>query len=149
MRIDVSKNNISYVVKKGDIIVDTNDKLHRCKYTRGSDYIIVESDNKYGDHLTRHQVKAIVPKDEFETMMYYVCGNEKADKISKLNYEFYHTKRVDGKLYEIKLAEDDDYYYLKLFVDGKWVKTIWNTDLYKANDTMYEYLRNEFKVVMI
>ena len=47
MRIDVSKNNISYVVKKGDIIIGKNDKLYRCKYTRGSDYIVVESDNKY------------------------------------------------------------------------------------------------------
>lgn len=149
MRIDISKNNMNYVVKKGDIVVDVDDKLYRCKHTWGKEYIVVESDNKYGNHLNINQVKAIVPKDEFETMLYYVCGKAKADEMKKLNYEFYHSKKVDGKLYEIKLAEDDDYYYLKLFVDGKWVKTIWNIDLYKATDTMYEYLRNEFKVVMI
>lgn len=69
--------------------------------------------------------------------------------MSKLEYRFLHSKRVDGKLYEIKIAEDDDYYYLKLYVDGKWQKTIWNVDLYKAEDKMHEYVRNVFKVVMM
>ena len=50
---------------------------------------------------------------------------------------------------EIKLGEDENYYYLELYINGIFKRQMRGKDLYKLKDKMHEYIRNEYGIITI